>query len=59
MQEDVTRLRSTLDTMDEVVSKTSNALTLEQALNASETLQKKDVLGRMESLAGQVWRTVR
>lgn len=59
MQEDVTRLRSTLDTMDEVVSKTSNALTLEQALNASETLQKKNVLGRMESLAGQVWHTVR
>lgn len=40
--------------MDEFVSKTESALTLEQALNEANQLQKSDVLARMASLVSQV-----
>ena len=36
------------------VTQTESALTLEQALNEANELQKNDVLGRMESLVLQV-----
>jgi hypothetical protein len=48
------RLKRTIDTMDEFVSKTESALTLEQALNKANHLQKSDVLARMASLVSQV-----
>jgi hypothetical protein len=54
LQDEVAHLKKTLGTMDEFVSKTESALTLEQALNEANKLQKDNVVDRMESLVSQV-----
>jgi hypothetical protein len=54
LQDEVAHLKKTLGTMDEFVSKTESALTLEQALNEANKLQKDNVVDRMESLVWQV-----
>jgi predicted GIY-YIG superfamily endonuclease len=54
VQDEVARQKRTLSTMDEFVTKTESALTLEQALNEASKLQKENIVERMESLVSQV-----
>jgi hypothetical protein len=52
-QAEAARLKATLESLDAFVTQTESALTLEQALNEVNELQKSDVLSRMESLVSQ------
>jgi predicted GIY-YIG superfamily endonuclease len=54
VQNEVAQLKKTLGTMDVFVTKTESALTLEQALNEANKLQKDNIVERMESLVSQV-----